>query len=201
MVLIADAAGSGSVIMQNKIIQGPSSTFDASVDISISASNIMISNNVIIHERSPSFHAIRGGSQLLIYNNVIESLYGWAITGSTGCDIVNNIFKYGLYTAAPGVFRYNMFWASDPGGTGNLENVDMNTVFVDPSNYDYHLAPGSPAISAGEYGTDMGIYGGDAPYVDGGFPGLPSILQIFAPTVGSQQSGLDIQFNAKSNKE
>ena len=88
-----------------------------------------------------------------------------------------------------------------PEGNGNLRNVDMSTVFVDHENYDFHLLPGSPAIGAGENGTDMGIYGGDAPYVDGGFPGLPSILQIQAPTAGSQTSGLYISFKAKSNKE
>ena len=86
-------------------------------------------------------------------------------------------------------------------GIGNLEQIDMTTVFVDHVNNDFHLLQGSPAYGSGDSDSDMGHYGWLTPYVDSGFPGLPSILKILAPTTGSQLGGLNIIFDVRSNKE
>ena len=51
------------------------------------------------------------------------------------------------------------------------------------------------------HSVDTGIYGGSTPFIDGGFPGLPSIMEIQADHVGSQTGGLDINVKAKSNPE
>lgn len=186
-------SGSASTILQNKVT--------SHISINASTSNIIIYNNII--DLVGTFYAIRGGKNHIIYNNVIKSS-SVSIYNMQGSEIVNNIIILGnLDDFNDCVFRYNIYFSSSSylsSGIGNLQNIDMNTVFVDHENYDFHLLPDSPARGAGENGTDMGIYGGDAPYVDGGFPALPSILQIQAPIIGSQQSGLDINFKAKSNK-
>ncbi len=201
--IIIESGGSGCAIYQNKLLT--TMAISGVININSSCSNVVISNNLVIHENSNNYHGIINGTDMYVFNNIIKIANGYCIASVNGSEFVNNIIISGRFSTINNtIFRYNMYYQSNSNlstGISNLENVDMNTVFVDHDNYDFHLLPGSPAIGAGEFGTDMGIYGGDAPYVDGGFPGLPSILQILAPTVGSQQSGLDIQFKAKSNNE
>ncbi len=88
-----------------------------------------------------------------------------------------------------------------PEGSDNIGNINMNTVFVDYQNYDFHLLPGSPAIGTGQYGVDMGIYSSSTPFVDDDAPGPPSIFEIQTDYVGSKMIGLDVKIKAKSNKE
>ncbi len=71
--------------------------------------------------------------------------------------------------------------------------------FIDVNNSNFHLAPGSPAIRSGENGTDMGIYGGDNPFVDGGYPSIPSIYYLDVPLIGTQKEGINVTIKAKSN--
>lgn len=196
--IIVNSQGYGSSILQNKIILD-----DASYCINTSASDILILNNIIIN-LSNLAGLLHGGTNSYIKNNVLKKEVGFFFYSVTNSLVINNIFLGSgeFYNSSSSTFMYNISSGDQiPSGNGNILNIDMNTVFVDHNNYDFHLLTGSPAIGAGENGTDMGIYGGDAPYVDGGFPGLPSILQIQAPLIGSQQSGLDINFKAKSNKE
>ena len=196
------ANGSGSVVTQNNIVgRGPSIGYSSKYSIySTQSSNILISNNIIINPGgSLSYdHGIQVSSSTII-NNIIKAP-AYSFSGSNN-EVVNNIIILGSIVS-DNLYRYNICHNHQlPAIYGNQNNVDMTTVFVDMANQDFHLSSNSPAAGTGENGTDIGIYGGDAPYVDGGFPGLPSILQILAPTVGSQQSGLNIQFKAKSNKE
>jgi len=198
--------GSGCAILQNKIIG--SSTGFGILRIYEGAQNIMILNNIIINLNTGGYtgeSTLMGGTDLYVNNNIFsKNGDGYVLWGINNGLFINNIFILGDFIGINQevIFNYNMANSNQlPEGNGNINNADMNTVFVDYANYDFHLLPSSPAIGTGENGTDMGIYGGDAPYVDGGFPGLPSILQILAPTVGSQQSGLDIQFKVKSNNE
>lgn len=191
----------GGVILQNKFIYSRgSSTSTLGLIASFGSSNIIISNNIIFNTSSSSGYAIIGGSDLMLFNNVIRR----SIRDVSNSQVINNIIlDGGISRSNNNSYRYNLAMVDIFGGQGigNVIEPDMSTVFVDPDNYDFHLLPNSPAKSAGENGTDMGIYGGDAPYVDGGFPGLPSILQIQAPIVGSKQSGIQVNFKAKSNNE
>jgi hypothetical protein len=51
------------------------------------------------------------------------------------------------------------------------------------ANGDFHLAPGSAAIGAGEGGVDCGAYGGASPFDDTyNTPPLPTIIQLTTPT-------------------
>ena len=66
----------------------------------------------------------------------------------------------------------------------NLSTTDVASVF-DPG---FTLQAGSPALGTGENGTDMGVFGGPAPFEWGGVPALPLInkLDILSadPTTG-----------------
>jgi len=140
---------------------------------------------------------------ITILHNVIRTGTIYAIQlANADKYIANNIIIGGTCSGTNSGYYHNMSNSNQlPSGNGNIGNVDMSTVFVDPDNNDLHLLPGSPAIGAGQNGVDMGMYGGDTPYVDGGRPGLPSIFQLESDHVGSQQNGLDVTIKAKSNRE
>ncbi len=83
---------------------------------------------------------------------------------------------------------------------GNQQNVDMATVFIGTGSTDgkWQLKGGSPAIGTGTGGQDIGAFGGPSPYVLSGIPPIPTIYDVVAPTVGTQQSGLPVRIKAKS---
>jgi len=194
--------GSGSVIIQNKITGGGSiSIGNSTYTIHLgSSTNILIANNIIFNTAitNKSKYALAGGFDLIIRNNVLSG-----IQSINGSEIVNNTIVFGGVYANNSIFSNNISYSNSSFldlGNGNIQNVDMSTVFVDHENYDFHLISGSQAIGSGEFGTDMGIYGGDNPYIDSGFPSLPSILQIKTPISASQEDGMDVQFKVQSNK-
>ncbi|ETR68066.1 MAG: cell surface glycoprotein [Candidatus Magnetoglobus multicellularis str. Araruama] len=136
-------------------------------------------------------------------NNYNFNSGGYAITASNAnIDIANNIFLGGKISASTGHFYYNMSNSTQlPEQNGNITNVNMNTVFINHSSADFHLAENSPAKKAGKNGVDMGIYGGSTPFVDNGIPSSPAIIQIEADHVASKAHGLDITIKAKSTNE
>ncbi len=83
--------------------------------------------------------------------------------------------------------------------SNNLNGPEINSVFIDYKNNDYHLKSGSPAIGTGLNGVDMGIYGGEFSFVDGGYPDIPSIYYLDVPLIGTQKDGINITVKAKSN--
>ncbi|MFC2130961.1 hypothetical protein ACFLSQ_05965 [Bacteroidota bacterium] len=144
---------------------------------------IVISHNLL---RSPfggsSCCFTLGGSNYLVENNII---FDGRINVPLSSNIRNNISNSNQLQ--------NLY--------GNIINVNMYDVFIDPENEDFHLKPNSPAKGTGKNGVDMGIYGGSTPFVDGGYPGIPSIIELDADHLGSKQSGLKVKIKAKSNKD
>lgn len=204
-LFLIDISNTGS---QSKILQNEIATNDnfANVIHIRGSGDIMIANNKIVHLSGASGIYLEPGSYATIINNVVKTTNpgAYALRDlSSSTIVVNNIVVQGN-VSGNAIFQYNMGNAGQfPTGNGNINNVNMTTVFVDPSNYEtgWHLKPGSPAIGAGQNGTDMGIYGGDAPYVDGGYPGIPAIYFIDAEVVGGPGNDLNVIFKAKSNKE
>jgi len=69
---------------------------------------------------------------------------------------------------------------------GNVRvSADVAEIFA---NDTLALADASPAKGIGENGGDVGVFGGDTPFVNGGIPGIPLInkLNILSsnPTTG-----------------
>lgn len=65
--------------------------------------------------------------------------------------------------------------------------------------YNYHLRSGSPYLTAGADGTEIGIYGGPTPYKEGAVPSNPHIYfkQVAPQTNNNGQ--LQIQFKVRTN--
>ncbi len=133
------------------------------------------------------------------YNNVFISSFHYSIgISGTNSLFVNNI----IFPSQSGILTsYNNIISdgSLPPTNENQLNVDLNTVFQDYQNGNFHLKPDSPAIGAGLNGEDIGIYGGDFPFSDGGAPPFPTIYHLDVPHTGNSQNGINITIKAKSN--
>jgi hypothetical protein len=175
--------------------------------VNAKASNIIISNNYIGYRIYIGINSSSG----MITNNVIAQ----RIENVYNCQIKNNI----IYQAAGGdvlsvnnsgnYIAYNLSSAALPAsgnyGPGNLESVDMSTVFAGyPTQGAYstdgrwQLLDGGPASGAGEGGIDCGMFGGSLPYVLSGLPAIPRIYEAIIPTAGSTVSGLPVIIKVKS---
>lgn len=195
----------------------------SSVQINNNCTGIIISQNDIF--RTAQCVYIHDDVEVFICNNTIYS-YSECLTSGyqSTCTIINNIFRSLGVTIFSvensfihnniidgggadlsynnSIVQYNISNSNQlPDEGTNIRFVEMNTVFVDWENEDYHLLPGSPAIDTGQYGVDMGIYGGAAPYVDNGFPGIPAIYEFHSPHITTQESGLDVEIKAKTTRE
>ncbi len=195
-------------ILQNEIIM-MNGSFGECIWLKSGFGDHLIANNKL-------FHSVNGTNKdgiklefpyqvtATFINNVIKTTNGGAMAFrdlSSSCIAINNIIIQGGVSGS-GVFQYNMANGSQlPPGVGNIGNINMTTVFEDPNDFEsgLHLRPGSPAIGAGQNGIDMGIYGGDAPYIDGGAPGIPAVFSIDAEVVGGPGNDLQVNFQAKSN--
>ncbi|MBX2946320.1 MAG: hypothetical protein KF725_10845 [Cyclobacteriaceae bacterium] len=163
-----------------------------------------------------------GFSNVKIISNYIHSAGGTAISAlNSGVEISNNVMDYGIvanagiiqnniFTVNPfltitgSVFRNNMATHPStllPSGNGNISQVSLANIFVLTGTPDgrWKLKDGSPAIGAGFEGVDMGMFGGDEPYVLSGIPPIPTIYQLNAPAVGEKNTGLPITIKAKAN--
>ena len=187
--------GSNNVITQNHIEESPTSNSVATIDIFLTATNNIISNNFIL---APAI-AIRSTSDasLIVRNNVIKG--DVTIINS---EFKNNTLTSGTYTATSSVTTNNIGDGTQFGtADGNQENVTMTAVFDGTGSTDgqWKLAVSSPAIGAGIGGIDVGMFGGTDPYVLSGIPHIPNIYQFDGPTTGSTTAGLPITMKVKSN--
>ena len=94
-------------------------------------------------------------------------------SGTSGCNYLNNI------CAVAGTFP-----PVGNTGSGNIDDTDPLLVsytsgsLYDPSQ-DYHLQGGSPCISAGSDGTDIGIHGGTAKFSETGEALVAPVVRSF----------------------
>lgn len=164
-------------------------------------SNIIISNNYMenIPHGTSTYVISSSSSSSIIQNNVLNgSIYGG------GSLIQNNILIGGSLTeTTASTIKNNMSNQSQFGtSNGNLENVDMATIFLgvegNSTDGQWQLKSGTAAIGAGANGEDLGMFGGSSPYVLSGLPPIPHIYFYSAPISGSGKSGLAIKLKAKS---
>ncbi len=85
-------------------------------------------------------------------------------------------------------------------GQNNLINVDMSTVFAETGSTDgkWQIKPGGPADGSGTNGTDMGIFGGNDPYVLSGIPPLPAIYEFYGTNAGAINFPVQIKIKARN---
>lgn len=154
-------------------------------------------------------------SNILIANNYIN---GYISTGANFSGFfVNNIFNYpvSIYNstlvnniAFSTVTLYNCISNYNIGNStqfgnqnGNQQNISPSALFVglsgNSTDGQWALKVGSPAIGAGEGGTDCGIFGGESPYKLSGMPPIPAIYDLNAQSLPSNT--LNVNLKAKSH--
>ena len=143
------------------------------------ASYLTFSHNVVENPNGVNGFS-SGNHHITVKNNVFanNTTAGVELVSGPNSTVKNNIFynqkKYTIILQGDitgTVADYNM--AYKPGGTANCivgdgygclslstahNRWDVNPMFVDPANNDYHLKPGSPACTAGEGGTYIGAF-------------------------------------------
>jgi hypothetical protein len=135
----------------------------------------LLSNNII---HSGGYIQSSNSNSVVVTNNLFMGGY-YALYEISNALITNNIFwlstpVYGTVTG--NTFNNNITYQTGDNnipfgtnvGTGNL--VGVNPQFTNAPNntlnftYNYDLAPASAGNNAGTDGTDIGIYGGVAPW-------------------------------------
>ncbi|RYF97169.1 MAG: hypothetical protein EOO00_00885, partial [Chitinophagaceae bacterium] len=157
IILQANNLDIDNSIFKNNIFNGYPQNFNYSNN----NTNLVFANNLFLNP-SIAFSEVR---YAYIYNNIFYRAN--PSNNTSGCDFQNNL----SYQCANNAF---------PGGV-NYTNVDpMFVNFPTAGAYfsyahDFHLQPGSPAINAGNDGTDLGVYGGLGNFEQNGIPAIPQI--------------------------
>lgn len=171
--------------------------------------NSIIQNNLIINAYSyvPATAVLTGEyCQLEFLNNIVKAGVTnylcdsyFAIHSTCTGTIANNIFIYGKISTNANCTMNNILSCADWPYNSNLVNVNYDQLFINQAAGNYHLQPNSVASGSGYGGTDMGIYGGDFPFIDGGYPDLPAIYYLNVPSQASKQGGVNVTIKAKTN--
>ncbi len=209
---------SNGIMVSNNIIFADASSIGGSgypCCIYLNTSNGIISNNLL--SSSPFQNTSWNGNPTttgyaIISVNCSSLLiqYNLLIQGHNSTP--EQFFKYNISSSALRWF-YHGNWVAGSGGyevvdmfptSNNTTRIDFSTIFING----YHIIPGSIASSEGVYKTELlfdnakevGIYGGDTPYIDGGYPDIPVIYLFEAGSYASRQNGVKVKIKAKSNK-
>lgn len=181
-----------------------------------SCSDILILNNYFdTYSGYQSINFNQTHSNILIANNYFN---GYVSVGANFSGIfANNIFNYittiynstlvnnialSTVTLTNCVSTYNIGNSTQFGNlNGNQQNVSASALFLgatgNSTDGQWQLKVGSPAIGAGEGGTDIGMFGGEYPYVLSGLPPIPAIYSLDAQSLPSNT--LDVNLKAKSH--
>ena len=169
-------------------------------------SNVNITNNIFTTGSILTSGQYARISNVLISNNVIGGLAG---TSNYQIDVDNAVIKNNIitYTGTATSFfpRNNAYSYNISGNTafgtanGNQQNISAANLFVGgtaSTDGAFQLRTGSPAISKGESGTDVGAYGGVLPYRIAGIPNVPTIYQYNQSVSGNT---LNATISTRSN--
>jgi len=154
-------------------------------------SNILIANNFFT-----GYVTVSANFSGIFSNNIFNR--PTTIYNST---LVNNI-AHSTVTLSNCLYEYNIGTSSQFGNqNGNQENVLTADIYVgangNSTDGQWQLKVGSPAIGAGEDGADIGMYGGESPYVLSGLPPIPAIYDLDAQSLPTNT--LDVTIKAKSH--
>ena len=127
----------------------------------------------------------------------------------SNCYVTNNIFisAFSTLTFTNCTVKYNIAQANVlPAGNNNQNNVSQASLFLLTGSTDarYQLAPGSPAIAAGEpingETPDCGPFGTADPYRISGIPPIPTIYQLTVPaSIPSSSTTMTVTVSTRSN--
>lgn len=165
--------GYSNAIFRNNIIEAQLNYFTGAT---FENNNFLWGNTATINDyvRFSTF-----SNNIFKYNCFVK--YGWYSIYSLNNNYYNNLFNAAMqfqtdYYGCTATIYNGIGFVS-----GNLQNVADNLIYTSQSgnayniHHNYHLIAGSPGISAGTDGTDIGIYGGSEPFKDGSLPVNPHI--------------------------
>ena len=138
---------------------------------------------------------IRGNLECLNLQNLLvtNTFIGGQLVSINGlATFNNNIFLYNVagyvFSSSWTNYLYNNLFLVDSIyvslfeiNENNIYSVIPSSIFINQtgnvynSNHDYHLKPDCIGVNAGSDGTDIGIYGSNAPFKDGAVPINPHI--------------------------
>ncbi len=196
---LVTVAASNIIIGQNyftaTVVGG---SYGQCIGINPGFSTIRIINNYLFNNGGGFENVRSSGSGLEVSNNTSNSHFN-----VTNALVQNNIFYAGgVLSATTSVIRNNIHHTNGlPTDNGNINNVLPTTIFIGTGTTDgqWKLKTGSPALGTGFDGTDMGMYGGDEPYILSGIPPIPTIYGLTAPAAAEKNTGLPVQIKVKSN--
>jgi hypothetical protein len=180
------------------------------------AEGVIISNNIIF-QTSPTGRPLTKFKNAIISNNIVISIDDIVFNEIIGCIVRNNIFPVGrvtitnkkennsllnnLYTDEEGI---NPFGYSEI--DGNVR-IDRDLIFVDQAggtfdyNHDYRLTDDASSAITGTDGTQVGIYGGDYPFKDGGAPINPQIIEKNISTATNPKGHLKVEIKVEAQNK
>ena len=171
--------------------------------------NLIIRNNYIYaHSIYFTNYTIRLTNTVIadnvsIYQNVFNTNNNSTILNAQETQLYNNIMIRGTFTANGSYYNNNIGNSTQFGtADGNQQNVNMATVFIDHTSgvdSDMQLAGGSPAIGAGLFGEDCGMYGSDHPYKTSCLPAIPAIWEVNLNNYGSDVVPINVNIKAKTH--
>lgn len=193
---IFQSSGSGDFIHKN-IIQGINNTFTSS----------NISNNIFTSPFTGGccYSAVVAGSTNSTFNNNIFCSISPIISSSGSSQsgaLCGNVFNNNLRRGTNALLNCS----SNPTEFNTITFDSLPQIFVNYPNsaptflysHDFHLKAGVPGTNAGNDGTDVGIYGTNAPAPLGWVPNNPHIYfkQVQAQT--SADGRLQIHFKVRT---
>jgi hypothetical protein len=168
-------------------------------------SGIIIANNIFF-EGKVDFGATSNTSNALIEHNIF--VFG-------GCDLQNSTLRNNIFILSfptnrfdSNTFTYNLSTYSSIDGPGNTYlpggSSGIFTGYPDQGNYTYdsryELAPGSPAMGAGQGGVDCGVFSGSDPYTLSGIPSIPLIYSVEGPSSAPAGGTIQVTIKAKTGQ-
>ncbi len=160
---------------------------------------------------SNSFSIIADSLSAITLESCVVSRWAWAVyslyaTAASPLNLrhclIESFGYYGIYGSFSGSVENTAFISATPSnGTPNMTfaynalGVDGGTEFTSyvtysPQTSDYHLVGGSALINAGNPSSpfdldgsqaDIGVYGGQHPYVKNGAPDFPFVVELEVP--------------------
>jgi hypothetical protein len=184
--------------MQNYI--GSSAETGNGITLSNNSNYNVIKNNCIVLGQSSGSTSISTTTDC--FNNIVQNNILHGNLYIHNCEISNNILVFNAYNGTGNILMNNMCSGTQFAGVGenNLTEIDMGTVFIGSGSTDgqWQIIAGGPADGSGTNGTDMGIFGGNDPYVLSGIPPIPAIYEFYGTNAGA--ATFPVQIKAKARK-
>ena len=161
---------STNILITNSVLYG----------VSISSSLGSLGNNNVVRNCIININSASISASLVVNNIFYKQSIGDLLNDiGWGISSWNSTFSNNLYFAKA-LPNFNQNGYNTNTASGNVASADSIFIFPHgiaqlpgygtsgPEFPDFHLKPGSPALTMGTDGTQIGIYGGTTPWIDGG---------------------------------